>query len=795
MELKNTVSGCVGRVFLFAVAVFLPGMGAQGQGIGGSVKDCEGRRALEGATVRIAEQGKSCRTDALGRYLLENLEAGVHVIEFSFVGMETLRREIRIDRKHKVLDVCMAEANSELAELVVVAKSPLQRVRESSFNVTALDAAALHNTSLDISHALDRISGVKLRETGGMGSGAQISLNGFSGRHVKIFMDGMPMEGFGSAFRINNIPVHLADRIEVYKGVVPVELGTDALGGAVNIVTLQGQRRRYVDASYSFGSFNTHRSNIHLGLSTGNGFFLRFNAYQNYSDNSYRVKTRLLDLTTNTYSSEDYWFRRFHDNYHNEALVARAGVMGKAWADRLQMELTASREKQDIQNANLMKIVYGGRARRAQSFIPALNYAKRNLLVENLHLRVTANYSVAHNNHTDTLARQYNWRGEYRTKGVKGEGQYSMSEYDNRNGTAVVHLHYRWTDRHTFTFNNLTGSFSRKASDAVANIETSTAATFMRRTHIKNVAGLSYRFEPSTRWQAAAFFKRYDVRIQGPVNVSTTSTAVYEEQTRTFDTEGYGVATTYRLSDSWQLKASYEKAYRLPSENELFGDEALETGNVALKPENSDNLNFNVNYDHTFNRRHSLYLDAGFIYRDTRDYIRRQIEQRYGGAYYTNHGQVRNYGVDLEARYFYKKTFSFGGNITFQDIRNQEKYSASGRKLIYYKDRMPNVPYLFGNVDANYNLSGCFVKNDLLSFGYNMRYVHSFFRDWQSEGGDIIIPRQLSHDLSVLYSFHDGRYNLALEVHNLADEILYDNYSLQKPGRNFLIKWRYFFSK
>jgi hypothetical protein len=154
---------------------------------------------------------------------------------------------------------------------------------------------------------------------------------------------------------------------------------------------------------------------------------------------------------------------------------------------------------------------------------------------------------------------------------------------------------------------------------------------------------------------------------------------------------------------------------------------------------------------------------------------------------------VRNLGADVEARYFYGKIFSIGGNLTYQDIRNMERYSPDGRELIYYRDRMPNVPYLFGNVDANRNFNNCFGRGNVLSFGYNMRYVHSFFRDWESEGGDITIPKQFSHDLNILYSIRNGRYNIVVEALNIADEILYDNYSLQKPGRSFSVKFRYFF--
>lgn len=41
---------------------------------------------------------------------------------------------------------------------------------------------------------------------------------------------------------MNNIPVNFADRIEVYKGVVPVGFGTDAIGGVINIVTNKKKR-------------------------------------------------------------------------------------------------------------------------------------------------------------------------------------------------------------------------------------------------------------------------------------------------------------------------------------------------------------------------------------------------------------------------------------------------------------------------------------------------------------------------------------------------------------------------
>lgn len=111
------------------------------------------------------------------------------------------------------------------------------------------------------------MAGVKLRVNSGVGSDYNFTLNGFSGRQVKFFMNGLAMDNFGDAFSINNLPANMVERAEVYKGVLPVGLGADALGGAVNVITRK--TANYLDVSYSFGSFNTHKASINGAYTNG----------------------------------------------------------------------------------------------------------------------------------------------------------------------------------------------------------------------------------------------------------------------------------------------------------------------------------------------------------------------------------------------------------------------------------------------------------------------------------------------------------------------------------------------
>ena len=143
-------------------------------------------------------------------------------------------------------------------------------------------------------------------------------LDGFSGKHVKVFIDGVPQEGAGTAFDLNNIPVNFAERIEVYKGVVPVGFGTDALGGVINIVTNKQKRNWFLDASYSYGSFNTHKSYVNFGQSFKNGLTnfgqsfrngltYEINAYQNYSDNNYYINNWVEEFNHENNTSTTGW--------------------------------------------------------------------------------------------------------------------------------------------------------------------------------------------------------------------------------------------------------------------------------------------------------------------------------------------------------------------------------------------------------------------------------------------------------------------------------------------------------
>ena len=762
--------------------------------ISGKVISTE-KEVVDFATVYLKGTGHGGITNQEGIYHV-SAPAGNYTLVVSAVGYKTVEKPVTLLRGQRVRQNITISPETQQLDEVTVVSTGVSRLKRSAFNAVAVDTKELQNTTKNLSDALAKAPGMKLRESGGVGSDMQLMLDGFSGKHVKVFIDGVPQEGVGSSFGLNNIPVNFADRIEVYKGVVPVGFGTDAIGGVINIVTNKKRRRWFLDASYSYGSFNTHKSNVNFGQTFKNGFTYEINAFQNYSDNDYHIEAPVEDFETGRIDRDKkVRVKRFNDTYHNEAVVGKVGGVDKKWADRLMLGFTYSNMYQDIQTGVRQDIVYGQKHRKGHSLMPSLEYYKRNLLAKGLDVALTVNYNKNLTTNVDTASYKYNWYGDRKLLNSPGEQSYQHSRADNNNWNGTFTANYRLGKMHMLTFNHVLNTFSRSNTSLLAKEEQSDAIAKETR---KNISGVSYRLMPSETWNLSVFGKYYNQFVAGPVATDANQND-YVRTTRSVNSIGYGAAGTYFILPGLQAKLSYEKAYRLPTIEEMFGNEDLEMGDIGIRPENSDNVNLNLSYNRTFGR-HSVYVEGGLVYRNTKDYIQRNITDLSGGksaATYINYGKVLTKGYNISARYGFGKWVSVGGNFTQMDVRDNMKTSISGSaENIAYKERMPNLPYIFADSDVTFYWRDLGRKGNALTVSYDNQYLHSFTYYSSKIGsnkGDYVVPSQFSHNLSLSYSLRDGRYNLSFECRNFTDEQLYDNFSLQKAGRAFYGKVRVYF--
>ncbi|QDH81346.1 TonB-dependent receptor [Echinicola soli] len=761
--------------------------------ITGRVTDTSGE-PLPGVLIRETTSKKGTVSNANGVFDFSGQPDQAYTLVFTILGFEPHRETFTLRANHPNLKITLSESQHDLSEVTVTGKSIIQEIEEKAFNVDVIDAKKLYNTNLDLGHALDRVSGIRVRESGGVGSNMNLSLNGFTGRQVKIFIDGIPMDNFGSSFQLNNIPINLAERIEVYKGVVPVSLGADALGGAINIVTRKSVKS-FLDASYSYGSFNTHRTAINTAYVAPSGFTVEMNAFQNYSDNDYKVTVDVADINTGQYYPQQT-VRRFNDRYHNETLITQIGVQNKPFADRLLFGITLGKMYKEIQTGARLVSVFGDWHRKGDIIMPTLKYQKTDLFTKGLNVTLNANYNLGTEQNIDTVHRRYNWFQQYREYDTPGgERSYSMYKYQNNNAVGSFAADYSISEAHTLSLSNTFNSFSRQGSDPLFPDQDRYQQP---RETIKNILGLGYRYQPNSDVSVSVFGKQYYQSNYFAKAYNPTGDygdVAYINTRENFNYTGYGLAATYFVNPNVQLKASAEKTYRLPEAQELFGDMVNLEGNVSLKPESSHNYNLGISYNKIWTPDQRLEVDANLLYRDARDFIRARLNTNQSMQVMDNLFNVTNAGFEMDVRYFHNRNFTAGANLTYQNLRNNTKFDEGQTvESVVYRDRIPNMPYLFGNANASYTINDVVAKGKDMVIGYNLLYVHSFYLYWPSLGSDKLdIPKQISHDVNVTYTFgKNNRFQFTAECRNLLDSKLYDNFSLQKPGRNFSGKIRYF---
>lgn len=118
--------------------------------------------------------------------------AGRYSLVVSAVGYKTVEQTVAIEAGvRQKLNVMMKEDAIQLSEVSVVSAG-VSRVKNSAYNAVAVDTKDMLNTTKTLSEALAKTPGLKLRESGGVGSDMNLMLDGFSDKHVKIFIDGVP---------------------------------------------------------------------------------------------------------------------------------------------------------------------------------------------------------------------------------------------------------------------------------------------------------------------------------------------------------------------------------------------------------------------------------------------------------------------------------------------------------------------------------------------------------------------------------------------------------------------------
>ena len=676
-----------------------------------------------------------------------------------------------------------------LENVTVMGKSKTQQLREGALAVNAIDVRTLISSLNSLNGIVDRTAGVKVREEGGVGSDFDLSINGMSGNAVRYFIDGVPLDTKGSGVTLANLPVNLIDHIEIYKGVVPTWLSSDALGGAINIVTNR-RHTNYLDASYGVGSYGTHKGDLSAQYILRNGIIIRPTLGINYSKNNYKMRgVEVWDEDTRKYIEVDR--RRFHDDYFSALGQIEVGVTDKWWADEFFVSASYNKVNKEIQTAQIQTKVVGEAERRSDAWNLSAHYQKHHFLTD----RLSANFSLSHTwDHSvtvDTAYRKYDWNGDFIKSSrneINGRAR-TLRHYKRPLTIARADLGYTLGEGHML---NLSYALNRTGNDRYDDVDD----TFEPANDAlaKHIIGLAYnQLLLGGKMSNTFFLKDYINHLsieQTDLPTVTGSRDVMGSNTNT--NLGGGVGLRFQPVEPFAVKASYEHSVRLPLARELLGNGTTIYANVALEPEKSDNLNLGFfgtlrSADHTFS-----YEVNGFL-RYVDNYIQPQVSEKEGMMQYVNEPAVHIKGLEGELRYDWASRLQLMGNISWQDARDRQEFKKDGKPSVTFNNHVPNRPWLFASAEARYNFSDLLQHGDRLMLGIDYQWVHWFFLSWEGYGAletKARIPEKNIVGANITYSWHNGRYNISLDCQNLFDQTVYDNYKLQKPGRTLFAKFR-----
>lgn len=679
-------------------------------------------------------------------------------------------------------------------EVTVVGRpSSARKLQQSAEAVTVVSTRKAKQQTADLGEVLARTQGVNVRREGGLGAGANISLNGLQGEQVRFFVDGVPLWFSGYPFGLANMPVNLVERVEVYRGVVPIRFGADALGGAINVVTDQSYET-HLGASYQIGSFGIHRATLGGRYRhEPTGLIAGASAYADVAENDYLMHERPIPRAD---GSADYrTLPRFHDGYRAFGGNLEVGVVGRRWARKLSVQGFFGTYDKELQHNWVMSVPYGEVTYGESTYGATARYEVE--LTPELELDAVFNYSFNRFDWRDMATHRYRWNGEQaRTvgrdiaPGVPARGEIT--------GTAIDQSLYThaWFGQVSLGWTFLPGHVARVSVTPQVVLQTGDD-------HVPNrvdllgldqdvtqiVAGVEYELNAfDDRLSNIAFGKLYYQHVYYEVLNDLAGTRIKMDLERDAIYYGGGDGVRYRFTDWLLAKVSYEYATRLPRGVELFGDGVLVRANTALKPERSHNVNLGPRLELRRTGAGDFTVDVNGFFRETKDLI--VFLASVQDAPHRNILDVSSRGVEGGASWESPGRYvGLDFSCTYQDIRNS---STEGVFAFTNGRRMPNRPWLFGSAGVRGRAPGVIAAGDAIEPFLGSRYVHDFDRGWALGNPEfkLEMPSQLSHSAGVTYSLTGslGQVAATFEVDNLSDEALFDVWGVQRPGRSLNFK-------
>ena len=599
-----------------------------------------------------------------------------------------------------------------------------------------LEKQQLQQAGSSLAEVVATESGVQFKQSGGFGTQTSVSLRGSSAEQVNVYLDGILLnEAAGGVVNFSDIELMQAEKVEVYKGTVPVQLGSTAIGGAINITTARAGDAPVPSLLVGVGSFGSAR------------FSAAFNGPANWLNDQ-----KLVGSISYRQSANDFPFVNDNGTEFN-VLDDRSERRNNGQTRSLSGFLKTSHRIA----ANKLKLEH------------ALQFYDRSQGV--------ANWRNSDQGAAQLESKYLQWRSTARKESAPG-GWSSLWEltgstkgelFDDSNASIGLSTQVLDTDMSVL---GARGYWEKIGDDR--------SLSFSLRVRSQSLTGqnrlLLTRATEAKRLRTDFSVQRNRYFNKGLSLLSASVTGFHVDDDYDIDVtdqlrDAYSsnaalpqIGVSHTINDRWMALGNVSLQKRVPSFFELFGSQGLFVGNSSLKDETSQNVDLGVKWSSGFSELSSSTASATVFYANRDDLIVRTYNAR-GIGKSQNLSRATVHGLELGFNKVWQTGFSVDANLTLQDTRNRSNIRGQVGK------QLPGEAAVDGAVTTSW-------KNLRWKFEYEYKVNADRFYD---SGNFLVAKDQRLHRISISRYLNDWRIDL--DLNNLTDKIYEDYNGYPRPGR------------